>query len=77
MSTNKKAGNLHRAVEEPLNCCKSDIACGIAGRVFATDEAGSKDKARAGKEPCVGPGFVFTGCTALEKEEMEWKSLEG
>jgi hypothetical protein len=58
--TNEKIGNLHRAVKEPLNCCKSDIAGGIVGRVFAADEASSKDEARAGKEPCVGPRFVFT-----------------
>jgi hypothetical protein len=61
-SSKKKGGigNLHCAVEEPLNCCKSDIAGGIVGRVLAADEASSKDEARAGKEPCVGPRFVFT-----------------
>jgi len=55
-----KIGNLHCAVEEPLNCCNSGIAGGIVGRVFAADEASSKDEARAGKKPRVGPRFVFT-----------------
>jgi hypothetical protein len=57
---NGKIDNLHCAVEEPLNCCKGDIAGGIVGCVFAADEASTKDEARAGKEPCVGPRFVFT-----------------
>jgi hypothetical protein len=57
---NWKVGNLHCAVEEPWNRCYSGIAGGMVGRVFAADEASSKDEARAGKRPCVGPRFVFT-----------------
>jgi hypothetical protein len=57
---NGNIDNLHCAVEKPLNCCKSDIAGGIVGRVLAADEASCKDEARARKEPCVGPRFVFT-----------------
>jgi hypothetical protein len=55
---NWKVGNLHCAVEEPLS--RTGIAGGMVGRVFAADEASSKDNARAGKGPCVGPRFVFT-----------------
>jgi hypothetical protein len=53
-----KIGYLHCAVEEPLKWW--GIAGGIVGRVFAADEASSEDEARAGKQPCVGPRFVFT-----------------
>ena len=51
-----------------MTCGKGGVAGGVVGRVFTADEAGRKDEARTGEEPCVGPGFVFTvGGSRLEK----------
>jgi hypothetical protein len=55
----EEIGSLHSAVEKPLNCCKSNIAGGIVGCIFAADEACSKNDAGAGKEVCVIPRLVF------------------
>jgi hypothetical protein len=35
-------GNSRPAVEEPRNCCNSDIGGGMVGRVFAADETSGK-----------------------------------